>query len=127
MTHLFRPPPQRLIRAERNEYGEMWVEMLEAHERRLKREQSAAATRSASDEGIDGRRRVKRSQRLGKKALYGKGAKALAQSATFDPAAPGMLARMKALQPTPSTDDPVTSVSPGDLPPKPHVSADSVR
>ena len=35
------------MRAERNEYGELWAEMLEAHEKRLERERSAASTAAA--------------------------------------------------------------------------------
>ena len=85
--------------------------MLVAQERRLELEKSAASGQTARDEGTDMRRRIKRAQSLGEKALYGKASKDLAQSATFDPAAPGMFARMKALHPTPSANYPVSKIS----------------
>ena len=83
----------------RNEYGELWAEMLAAHDNRRQLEQSAASRRASRNEGTERRRRIKRARRLGEKALYGKAAEALAQSPTFDPAAPGMYAKMKAPHP----------------------------
>ena len=118
---------QRLVRAERNEFGELWAEMIAAHDNRSQIEQSAASRRTSRSEGTERRRRIKRAQRLGEKALYGKAAKALAQSPTFDPAAPGMYAKMKALHPPPAACDQVAPIPPSDLSPNPHVTADTVR
>ena len=56
---------QRLVRAERNEYGELWAEMLAAHDNRHQLEQSAASRRASRSEVTERRRRIKRAQRLG--------------------------------------------------------------
>ena len=103
---------QRLVRAERNEFGELWAKMIAAHDNRSQIEHSAASRRTSRSEGTERRRRIKRAQRLGGKALYGKAAKALAQSPTFDPAAPGMYAKMKALHSPPAAGDQVAPIPP---------------
>lgn len=76
---------QILLRDERDEYGDLWKEMLAAHEKRLEHEQSSTVIRAARDVGTEKRRRIKRAQILGEKALYVKAAKALAQSPIFYP------------------------------------------
>lgn len=101
--------------------------MLVAHGKRLKLELPAAARRADHDAGTDMRRRFKRSQRLEYKELYGKAAKYLAQSPTFDPETPGMLFRIKALNPVIAADDSVSIILSIDLPPKPNVFPDTVR
>ena len=72
-----------LVRAERNEHGELWAEMIAAHDNQSQLEQSEASRRASRSEGTERRRRIKRAQRLGEKTLYGKASKALAQSPTF--------------------------------------------
>ena len=56
---------QRLVRAERNEFGELWAEMIAAHDNRSQLKQSAASRRASRSVGTERRRRIKRAQRLG--------------------------------------------------------------
>lgn len=101
--------------------------MLAAHEKRLELEQSDAAGRKVRDESTEIRRGIKRAHLLGAKRPYGKAAKALARSPTFDPAMPGIMDRMKALYPAPADDDPVSIIPPRNFPPRPCFSAEDVR
>lgn len=70
---------QRIMRAERNENGDLWKRKLAEHEKRPELEHSAAAKREACGAGTD-MRRVKSSQHFEEKALCRKAAKSLAQS-----------------------------------------------
>lgn len=56
---------QRLLRTERNEYGELWKKVLATHEKSLELERSSAAICEARNSGTDRRHFVKRAQRLG--------------------------------------------------------------
>lgn len=116
---------QGLVCAERDDNGDLWIEIIATNERSLKLEHLATARCSARDAGTERRRRNKRAQSLSQKAFYRKAANFLAQSPTLDPATPRILNRMKT--PTPRFDDPVSIFPPRDLPKNPSVSSDSVR
>lgn len=60
---------QRIIRAERNEHGDLWQKILEAHERHCELEQSAASRRAARDAGTETSRRIKSAKRFEQKEL----------------------------------------------------------
>ena len=76
----------RLIKAEAGNFTRLWEKMLKSHEARLLLEAATIGNGQSRDPSAERRLRVRRAQRLGDKALYGKADKALDHQSTLDPA-----------------------------------------
>ena len=114
----------RLLRAQREDFAGLWNDMLDANSERERREEKVSERRNARQNGIEQKRRLRRTLRLAQRALYGKAVKALAQDPTLDPATPGMTEKLQALHPLPVL--PIAPIPEGELPPKPRIAAGSV-